>query len=129
MSASAGMRPRYFEQMAFERRREVRLANASLKPCPPLAEYRLRLIIETNERQSIKLIALCSDGVRVEAIEAVEGSPRRLARRCVGPAVAVFPIAVCVRPNQEPETLNEPVVSCAAGNGAAHILGQAARLR
>ena len=87
------------------------------------------MIVKAKERQRFELIALRLDGVNIEAFEPVERPPSGFPRRGVRPSVALFPVAVLIRPNQESESLNKAVVARAARNRASHVFGEPPRLR
>src|SRR5271166_1582927 len=113
--------------MAFERRRHVAGAKALFKVRPPLGKLVLSFFVKAQERDRLVSVALSADCVRVELVEALEGGPRRLARSSIRPAVAFLPFAALVRPDEQTEALNQPVVSGTA-ICLADIFGDASRL-
>ena len=123
MSASAGTSFRYLARwlssagdMSAPRRRRFEVA-------PPLANA-LRLVVKAKERQQLELVALRSDGVRVELVETFE-CPHAFPRRRVRVAVHLSPFRAWSGQTEEAELLNKPVVAGAARNRPPDVLGEA----
>lgn len=83
--------------------------------------------IKTQQGWSI-LLQGCADGYRVEVGEAAEDLPRLLPGQLVWRSIDLSPVAADIWPDQQPEALQQAIVTGTTLQGGAHISGQSTRL-
>jgi hypothetical protein len=88
--------------------------------------------IEPEAWNLVERALLCAAfecGREIEPRRALEGLPSSLARFDLGILINILPSGWCVRPYQQPESLNESITTATTKVSSSYIFANACRLR